>query len=156
MKQDLPPSLSSNFSKEALELKLLALDVGDRRIGLAVNDGGGVLVIPSGHLVRTKLSQDIDRVLEFARDRDAEGFVVGIPYSLDGGVGPGAKRVQGFVRALKRRTTLPVYSLDERFTSVEAEALLREAGRSPSRDKAAVDAAAAALILQRFLESQKE
>ena len=100
------------------------------------------------------MSRDIESVLKIAHDNEAEGFVVGIPYALDGGIGPGAKQAQGFVRALRGRTALPVHSVDERFTSIEAEALLREAGRQPSREKGAVDEAAAALILQRFLSAQ--
>ena len=101
------------------------------------------------------MSRDIERVLEIARENEVEGFVAGIPYSLDGGIGPEAKRAQGFVRTLQARTALPVYSVDERFTSFEAEALLREAGREPSREKGAVDEAAAVLILQRFLSGPR-
>ena len=132
-------------------LKLLALDLGERRIGLAVSDPAGTLAFPSGHLVRTKMSQDVERILEIAREKEVEGFVLGIPYSLAGEVGRAAQRAQGLARALQKRSSLPVYSIDERFTSVEAEGLLREAGRQPSRDKGSVDEAAAALILQRFL-----
>ncbi len=130
----------------------MALDLGERRIGLAVGDAGGTLAFPAGHLVRAKLGQDVDRILQIAREREVQGFVVGMPYGLDGRVGPGTRRTQGFIRALRRHTPLPVYEVDERFTSVEAEGLLREAGRQPSRDKGSVDEAAAALILQRFLE----
>ena len=144
------PVLSS--SKDVSNLRLLALDLGERRIGLAVSDAAGCLVFPAGYLVRTKFSQDIERVLEVARDRDVQGFVVGMPHSLDGGMGPGVKRAQRFIRALQSRTSLPVYSIDESFTSVEAEGLLREAGREPSREKGSVDEAAAALILQRYLD----
>ena len=132
----------------------MALDLGERRIGLAVSDAAGALAFPAGHLLRTKLSQDIERVLEIAQDQDAQGFVVGIPYSLDGGMGRGALRAQGFARALQKQTACPVYSVDERFTSLEAEGLLREAGRQPSREKGVVDETAAALILQRFLTGQ--
>ena len=115
------------------------------------------MAFPAGHLLRAKnLSQDLDKVLDVAQDKDVQGFVVGIPYSLSGGLGRGAQMAQGFVRALQGRTALPVYSVDERFTSLEAEGLLREAGRQPSRDKGSVDEAAAALILQRFLDGQSE
>ena len=113
------------------------------------------LVIPAGHLMRTKLARDLELLLEIANDRGVEGFVVGIPYGQDGEVGPQAKKVQVFVRALRRKTTMPVYTVDEQFTSVEAEGLLREAGREPSREKGSVDEAAAALILRRFLESRE-
>ena len=98
----------------------------------------------------------MERVLETGRGRWIEAFVVGIPYSLDGTAGTQAKRAQGFINALRKRTSTPIYTVDERFTSVEAEALLRESGREPSRRKGSVDEAAAMLILQRFLDSQKD
>ena len=116
---------------------------------------GSDLVIPAGHLLRTKLAQDLERLLEIANDRSVESFVVGIPYNQDGEVGPQAKKVEVFVRALRKKTSMPVYTVDERFTSVEAEGLLREAGRQPSREKGSVDEAAAALILRRFLSGQQ-
>ena len=114
------------------------------------------LIFPAGHIVRTKLAQDLERLLEIANDRSAEGFVVGIPYRQKGEVGPQAKKVEGFVRALRKTTSKPVYTVDESFTSLEAEGLLREAGRQPSRDKGSVDEAAAALILRRFLASRQQ
>ena len=95
-------------------------------------------------------------MLKTAQEKEIQGFVVGMPYSLDGGMGRGALQAQGFARALQKRTACPVYSVDERFTSLEAEGLLREAGRQPSREKGAVDEAAAVLILQRFLTGQSQ
>jgi len=99
------------------------LDLGEKRIGLAVSDPEGRLTLPAGHLQRTKLVEDVRRVLEAAGERRVEGF-------------------------------LPVHETDERYTSVEAEALMREAGHQPSRDRAAVDEASAVLILQRFLDAR--
>ncbi len=131
--------------------RFLALDLGERRIGLAVSDPAGSLVIPVGHLERGKLQGDIDRVLEIVQTRQAQGLVVGMPYTLSGALGRQARQAEGFVRAIRRRTNLPVHMVDERFTSYEAEALLREAGRQPSRDRGSVDAMAAVLILRRFL-----
>ena len=128
------------------------MDLGERRIGLAVSNQEGTLVLPAGHLKRDKLQTDIQRVLASAIERDVQGIVVGIPYSLDGSEGTQAKRARRFVRSLEKQTTLAVYTVDERFTSVEAEGMMREAGRQPSRDRGAVDSAAAALILQRFLD----
>ena len=139
-------------------MRFLALDLGEGRIGLAVShagpDGSG-LALPAGYLVRTTLRKDISRILEVARDRELDGIVVGIPYTLAGDLGPQAKRALGFIRRLKSSTTLPIHTVDERFTSFEAEALLREAEKQPSRRRGTVDAAAAALILQRFLDQIK-
>ena len=136
-------------------LRLLALDLGERRIGLAVSDAEGKFALPAGHVQRTKLKEDLLKVLEAGRSRGVHGFVVGVPYNSDGTVGRQAKRAFGFVKALKRQTSLPVYTVDESFTSVEAEGLMREAGRQPSMQKAAVDEAAAALILRRFLDQRQ-
>jgi putative Holliday junction resolvase len=130
----------------------LGLDLGERRIGLSVSHGASMLVIPTGHLNRVKLKQDVERVLEMAEEREIEGFVVGLPYTLAGEVGIQAKRAQGFIRALRKRTSIPVYTVDETFTTFEAEGLMREAGQQPSRNRGAVDSAAAVLILQRFLD----
>ena len=135
-------------------MKLLALDLGERRIGLAVGDTATALAFPAGHIVRSGLSRDIERTLEAGRERGIDGFVAGMPYSLDGSAGTQAKRAQGFIDALRKRTTMPVFTVDERFTSVEAEAILRESGREPSRRKGSVDEAAAALILERFLSTK--
>lgn len=131
------------------------MDLGERRIGLAVSDAAGKMSLPAGHVLRTTLKEDILRVLEAANVREVTGLVVGIPYHLDGTTGQQAKRALGFVRALKKKTSLPVYTVDESFTSVEAEALMREAGSQPSRQRAAVDEAAAALILKRFLDQNE-
>ena len=130
----------------------MGLDLGERRIGLSVSHGASMLVIPAGHLNRVKLKQDVERVVAMAEEREIEGFVVGLPYTLAGEVGIQAKRAQGFIRALRKRTSIPVYTVDETFTTFEAEGLMREAGQQPSRNRGAVDSAAAVLILQRFLD----
>ncbi len=134
----------------SLEQKLIALDLGEVRIGLAVSGSRG-MALPAGHIVRSKLVQDVRQVISFAKDHRAEGIVVGIPYMVDGGTGASAKLAQGFIRALKKETDIAIYQMDERFTSVEAEGLLRESGVQPSRDRASVDETAAMLILQRYL-----
>ena len=129
--------------------------MGDRRIGLAVSDLDGRLATPVGAIQRKGLRQDIARVLEHAEERQAGGIVVGIPLSLDGKVGPQAKKVEAFIKALGRATALPLDKVDERFSTAEAERLLRQAGREPSRHKGEVDAVAAAVILQEYLDRQK-
>ena len=144
---------AKGFPDPAMAAKLIALDLGERRIGLAVSGPGG-LVVPAGHLVRSKLAQDVQQVIAAAQDRQAQGIVVGVPYTLEGETGPSAKLALGFIRALRKETTLAVHEMDERFTSVEAEGLLRESGVQPSRDRATVDETAAVLILQRFLASR--
>ncbi len=107
--------------------------------------------MPSGHLIRSKLAQDVKRVLSLAAERDVEAIIVGVPYTVAGKSGLQAQQAQGFIRALQKETSLPVHGVDESYTSVEAEGLLREAGRQPSRWKEKVDETAAMLILQRYL-----
>ena len=134
-------------------MKLLALDVGEKRIGLASGVADLGTALPAGVLNRTRLKADLRSVLEAARQRQSDAIVVGVPVRPGGEESEQTKRVRGFVRALRKATPLPVHTVDEAFTSVEAEGLLREAGVQPSRDKGAVDEAAAVLILRRYLES---
>ncbi len=138
---------------DAGQPKLIALDLGERRIGLAVS-GPGDLALPAGHIFRSKLTEDVQQILEIASERQAQGIVVGIPYTLDGETGTSARLARGFIRALRKETSLAIYEMDERFTSVEAEGLLRESGVQPSRNRGTVDETAATLILQRFLASR--
>ena len=139
--------------------KLIALDLGERRIGLAVSGPGG-MVLPAGHIVRTKLAQDIQQVIAAATERKADGIVVGIPHNPQGQTDAAAKLARGFIRALRKAmaedSPLEIHETDERFTSVEAEGLLRESGVQPSRDRASVDETAAMLILQRYLSARQD
>ena len=137
-------------------MRYLALDLGNRRIGMATGGDEGVPVVPVGYLERNTLRQDLDRVLAEAGERHAGAIVVGMPYSLSGDSGPQAKLAEGFVRELRKRTDLPVHTVDERYSSVEAEGLLRESGAQPALRKGDVDSVAAALILERFLDRERD
>ena len=117
---------------DADDMKLLALDVGDRRIGLASGVSELGTALPAGVLHRSRLALDIRGVVDAARQRQTDVIVVGVPYLPGGEESPQTKLVRGFVRALRKETGLPVHTVDEAFTSVEAEALLRDAGQEPS------------------------
>ena len=129
---------------------LLALDLGDRRIGLALGAAPDLPAVPLGFQKRSTLREDVRRILAVARDRGVTGLVVGMPYSVSGESGKQAGLTRGFIKELGRHTDLPIHTVDERYTSIEAERLLRETGGRPSRDKGRVDALAATLILERF------
>ena len=120
-----------------------------------MSDARGDFVFPAGYLNRSKLASDISTAIAAAQEREAQGFVVGIPFLADGTDGPQARLVRGFIRALKKQSGLPVYEVDESFTSVEAEGLLRDAGLEPSKKRGRVDEEAAVLILKRFLASRE-
>ena len=134
-------------------MSILALDVGDRRIGVAMSEG--FLAAPLTTIYRRNEAVDIREVLRLAEEYGTEEIVVGLPLSLSGQVGPQAKRVAQFAETLDEQTSLPIVCVDERYSTVEAERLLRQAGVQPSREKARVDAAAAAVILQSYLDSRR-
>ena len=134
---------------------VLALDVGERRIGLAVSDPTGLLATPLTAIHRTQEAGDVDEVLRLAAEHDAEEIVVGLPLELSGRRGPQAGRASAFARALAGRTKIPVETTDERYSTVEAERRLRDSGVKPSKDRARVDAAAAAIILESHLDARR-
>jgi putative Holliday junction resolvase len=137
-------------------MRILALDIGERRIGVAAADDQHRVAIP----ITTLEPQDdpVEAVLALVREQRAERLVVGLPISLNGSLGPQGQRVQAFVRALATHLDFPVETWDERLTSVEAARRLRSQGR-PSRrsrrtNKTAIHALAAAIILQAYLDTQ--
>ena len=143
-------SESPEYDRQAI-----ALDVGDARIGIAVADPTGLIATPLTALERSTQAADVEGVLQLARDRNAGRIVVGLPLSLDGTRGPQAQKVLRFTEALRAATILPVQTWDERYSTAEAERLLRAAGEEPSRDRARLDSAAAAVILQAYLDAHR-
>lgn len=142
--------------RKTQNLIALALDVGERRIGLALSDPSGLLATPLATIQRTQEPADVDEVLRLAEEHDVEKMVVGLPLELSGRRGPQAGRVMAFARALIGRTELPVETVDERYSTVEAERRLRDSGVEPSKDRARLDAAAAAVILESYLDARRE
>ena len=136
-------------------MRILALDIGERRIGVALSDPGGLLATPLTAIHRRRQAEDVDEVLRLVDEHDAERIVVGLPLELSGRRGTQAGRVSAFVRAMAERTQVAVETVDERYSTVQAQRRLRESGIRPSRDRARVDAAAAAIILQSYLDSQR-
>ena len=135
--------------------RILALDVGDRRIGIAVGDPTGLLATPIEAIDGERESFALDEVVRLIAEYEVEEIVVGLPLSLSGRPGAQARRVRRFAEALGHQSTAHVVFLDERYSSVQAERLLRETGKGPSRDKGRVDSAAAAIILQSYLDSRR-
>ena len=135
-------------------MRILSLDVGDRRIGAALSDPLGIAATPLPAIDRAAAPDAIGAALELAREHEVSRIAVGLPLTLSGEIGPQAAKVQAFVRDLASRTALPVITLDERYSTQEAERLLRAGGRrARSRNKGAVDSAAAAVILQAYLDA---
>lgn len=132
--------------------RVLALDVGERRVGLARTDETGTLAVPHGVYVRKGWEKDVQELAELARGLGAEALVVGLPLHMDGRMSPQAQEVQAFAEAVAKEAGLPLHFVDERWTTAEAERVLREAGLSPRKRKSKVDALSAVLILQAWLE----
>ncbi len=135
------------------QMRAIALDVGERRIGVAVSDPSGTLATPHGVIHRRSKVQDFAAVARLVTELKAERVVVGLPLSLNGDVGPQARRVMRYAQALARALPVPVELYDERYSTVTADELLAEGGRK--RRRTPIDAAAAAVILQEYLASIK-
>jgi len=134
----------------------MALDVGDRRIGMAVSDPTGLIASPAGFITRRGLERDVEIIISKARELKAERIVVGMPLDSRGEVGEQGRRVQVLVEVLEGASPVAVETWDERFSTLEAEGFMREIGRKPSREKGASDAAAAAVILQGWLDKRRK
>ena len=135
-------------------MRVLGLDHGERRIGAALSDALGIAASPLTVIEHTSDEGDADAVAALVKERGVEAVVVGVPISLDGSIGPQAKRAAYFARLLSARLGMPVDMIDERLSTREAERRLMEGGRRRTRRREGVDAAAAAVLLQAYLDSR--
>lgn len=131
----------------------LGIDPGDARIGVARSDPAGVLATPVETVRRGK--GDLRRISQILEETGAVEVVVGLPRSLSGGEGPAARKSREFAQRLARRLRVPVRLCDERLTTVSAEAMLRGQGRKGQARRSVVDQAAAVLILQHALDTER-
>ena len=132
----------------------LGVDPGDARIGVASSDPSGFLATPVETVRRGK--GDVRRLGQLVEELEAVEVVVGLPRSLSGAEGPAAEKVREFAARLARRVApVPVRLCDERLTTVSAESILRDQGRRGAKRRAVVDQAAAVLILQTALETER-
>jgi len=131
---------------------VLALDVGEVRIGVALSDPDRTVALPAGTILVRGAPQDLKAVAALVREHDAVEVVVGHPVSLSGERGPAAHRAEEFAAGIRAVLDVPVHLQDERLTTVEAGRALRSAGASSRTARRAVDQAAASLILRAYLE----
>lgn len=136
-------------------ISAIGLDVGKKRIGVAGCDGTGLIATGLTTIFRTSFRQDVYQLKQLIHQRRATILVVGLPYSLNGEIGIQAQLIQQFAQRISIALQLPIDYMDERFTSMEAEQLLRDEKKSPSRDKGAIDRKAAAIILQQWLDERR-
>jgi putative Holliday junction resolvase len=134
-------------------MRVLGLDVGEKRIGAALSDPVGIIASPLTVIERKSEDGALGEITALAREHEVGRIVVGLPLSLDGSPGPQARSVQSFIELLEGRTGLPVVTWDERLSTVAAGRALAEAGVKREKRKERIDAVAAALILQGYLDS---
>jgi len=138
--------------RELAEGRVLGLDVGSRRIGVAVSDPLGITAQGLETLQRTTKRRDFEHLQRVIQEYDVREIVVGLPLRMSGAEGIQSDKMQVFAEELRKRFRLPVHLWDERLTSVEANRLLREADLSIEKRGKAVDRMAAVLILQGWME----
>ena len=134
--------------------RLMGLDVGNRRIGVAVSDGLGLTAQPVLTLIRKKPREDLRSLARLARKYSCQEIVVGNPLHLSGDQGRQAAKTQAFAQLLADETKLPVHLWDERLTTMEAHRILYESGRPRTEHRSLVDQVAAVIILQGFMDAR--
>jgi putative Holliday junction resolvase len=131
--------------------RILAVDYGDSRTGLAATDWTGSIVVPLERIDERDVSRLCAALLEVTRDRQTELVVVGMPLNADGSAGPRADRTQQFVEKLKQAVgPIPVCTIDESHTTDEAHERLKQMGMKAARRKNFADSVAAVVILERY------
>ncbi len=134
--------------------RAVALDIGTRRIGVALSDSGGTVATPYEVVTRSgDRSRDHGRIAALVAEADATIVVVGLPLSLDGSVGPAAEAILAEVDELRAALEVPVVTWDERLSTVEAERSLRVMGVRKGQRRQVVDQVAATVILQSWLDA---
>jgi putative Holliday junction resolvase len=130
---------------------VVALDVGSRRIGVAVSDAGGTFAFPHATIERSNVRDDVDAIVAIARERDARTIVVGDPLTLAGERGIAAEKIDAFVSHLARAYDGRIERIDERLTTAAVQKSLIGADVSRAKRKTVVDKLAAAMILETYL-----
>lgn len=135
-------------------MRVMALDVGDRNIGVAISDETGLVARGIAVIKRKSIEKDLQDIKNFIKENHVEKIVIGLPKNMNGTVGFQGSKVLNLVEKLKEVTSLPVITWDERLTTVMAERVLIQADMSRKKRKSIIDKMAAAIILQNYLDSQ--
>jgi len=135
-------------------MRLLGLDVGDRRIGIALSDSLGITAQPLTVVERRGDAEALSAIVALVSRHQVEKIIVGLPLTMRGTPGPQSDKVTAFVEALRRRVAAPIQMLDERLTTVQGTRTLQALGTTGRRRKQLIDQVAAQLILQQFLDAQ--
>jgi len=134
-------------------MRILALDYGTARIGVAISDELRMLATPLEFIPAEPFADFLARLRQIISDKEVELILVGLPRNMDGSYGPAAAAVRQFIERLRPTLTVPLLTWDERLSTVQAHRLLRQAGHKARQHKRRVDASAAAVLLQSYLDS---
>jgi putative Holliday junction resolvase len=135
-------------------MRILGIDHGTKRIGLAISDELGMIAQPLEFVPAEPFSGFLERLKEIIRQKEVELLLVGMPRNMDGSYGPAALKAQEFVAVLQNSVTVPIKTWDERLTSAQANRFLIEANVRRNKRKEKVDKTAAAILLQSYLDSR--
>jgi len=136
--------------------RIMALDVGGRRIGVALSDSTRTLASPLTTIRAEPRARALTQIATLIADYDVHELVIGLPLTLSGEIGPQAQLVQAFADELRDKISIPMHMFDERLTTVAAERMMQELGIKPERRKERIDEVAASIILQDYLDTQRE
>jgi putative holliday junction resolvase len=135
-------------------MRVLGIDLGTKRIGVAVSDRSGTIASPLTVVMRSgDVARDHQRIRDLVVEEEAERVIVGLPLSLDGGMGPAARAAVAEADAMASVVGVPVETFDERLTTVTAESVLREQRMRAEARRRVIDKVAAAVMLQTWLDS---
>jgi len=134
-------------------MRILALDHGTKRIGVAVSDELKLIAQPLEYILAEPFAGFLDRLKAILQEKEVELILVGLPRNMDGSYGPAAEKVREFVGVLNEAVTIPIRTWDERLTTTQAQRFLIEGGVRRGQRKEKVDKTAAAILLQSYLDS---
>lgn len=135
--------------------RIIALDIGDKRIGIAISDPFGEMALPYETYKRVSKKRDIEYLVSVANSKFADLIVCGIPYNFDGSMSAQTQKTLNFIDELKKSIDIPVVTEDERFTTSEAKKVLLEADMRREKRKEVIDKIAASYILEGYMIKQK-
>ena len=137
-------------------MRILAIDHGSKRIGIAISDELQMIAQPMEYILAEPFADFLLRLKQILQEKEVELILVGMPRNMNGSYGPAALKVQDFVATLNRAITVPIKTWDERLTSAQANRFLIEGNVRREKRKEKVDQTAAAILLQSFLDSKAE
>ncbi len=141
------------YGKRGIPMRILAIDYGERRTGLAISDELGYTAQGLDTVVVSSEEEIVPRVAAVVREKGAGRIVIGLPLNMDGTESEKSRKVRDFGEALSRETSLPVIFWDERMTSMQAHRVMQALDKKPSRNKPMVDRISATLILQEYMRT---